>query len=95
MLATFKTNGEVEKVEVLSGPQMLRIAATTYVQGWRANEYTGPRTCPIVASFLLEEGTVSQPMTRSDLQHVSLHAQVVILSDPAVDIQKRKHFWLF
>ena len=74
MLVNFKISGEVEKIDVVSGPEMLKFAATNYVQGWRANEYTGPRTCPIVVSFRLHRqgDTTTPPVVRQDLQHVTL-----------------------
>jgi hypothetical protein len=74
MLINFKTSGGVEKIDVVSGPEMLRIAATNYVQGWHANEYTGPRTCPIVVGFRLHRqgDTTTPPVVRQDLQHVTL-----------------------
>ena len=74
MLVNFKTSGEVEKIDIVSGHEMLKIAATNYVQGWHANEYTGPRTCPIVVSFRLHRqgDTTTPPVVRQDLQHVTL-----------------------
>jgi hypothetical protein len=76
MLVRFKLSGEVEKVDIVSGPEMLKPAATRYVQGWRANEYTGPRTCPIVINFRLqpEKDTTSPPVIRHDPQHVTLNS---------------------
>ena len=75
MLVNFKLNGEVEKIDIVSGPKMLQGAATNYVQGWHANEYTGPRTCPIVVSFRLHRhgDTTTPPVVRQDLQHVTLN----------------------
>jgi hypothetical protein len=75
MLVRFKLSGEVEKVDIVSGPEMLKPAATSYVQGWRANEYTGPRTCPIVISFRLlpEKDTTTPHVIRQDPQHVTLN----------------------
>jgi hypothetical protein len=76
MLVNFQTSGEVGKIDVISGAKMLQSAATSYVQGWRANEYTGPRICPIVVSFrLLREGDKTTPaVVRQDLQHVTLNS---------------------
>jgi hypothetical protein len=81
MLVSFKLSGEVEKIEVISGPEMLKIAATNYVQGLHANEYTGPRTCPIVVDFhILREGDTTTPaFIRQDLQHVTLNSIPVVL----------------
>jgi Gram-negative bacterial TonB protein C-terminal len=87
MLVNFKLNGEVEKIDVVSGPEMLKIAATKYVQGWRANEFTGPRTCPIAVKFhLLREKDMATPgVTRQDLQHVTLNSETppILFSTPS------------
>ena len=81
MLVSFKTtNGEVEKIDVISGPEMLRAAARTYVESWRANEYTGPRTCPIVILFVLNPQNRSvKPTVRNDLQHVTVSAPAALI----------------
>jgi hypothetical protein len=75
MLVSFKTSGEVEKLDIVSGPEMLKAAAATYVKGWHANEYTGPRTCPIVVTFHLrrENEKPTPEVVRQDLQHVTLN----------------------
>lgn len=75
MLVTFKLNGEVEKIDVVSGPKMLQPAATSYVQGWRANEFSGPRTCPIAVRFVMfHPGDNPAPrVVREDLQHITIH----------------------
>jgi hypothetical protein len=49
-LVAFKLTGEVEDAKVLSGPNLLQIPASIYVKGLRANEYGGPRTCPMVVN---------------------------------------------
>jgi hypothetical protein len=74
LMVAFKTSGEVEKIDLVSGSEMLKIAAANYVQGWHANEYSGPRTCPIVISFRLRRQgeTTTPPIVRQDLQHVAL-----------------------
>jgi len=76
MLVNFKTSGEVEKIEVISGSKLLQLPATTFVQGWRANEYTGPRTCPIVVRFVMfHQGDKTVPrVVRHDLQHVTVNS---------------------
>jgi len=76
LLVTFKVTGEVERIETLSGPRILESPARVYVQGWRANEFSGPRTCPVVIHYrLLPEGDHNTPTAvRSDLQHVTISA---------------------
>jgi TonB family protein len=86
LLVTFKTTGEVEKIDIASGPKLLERAATDYVKGWRANEYSGPRTCPIVITFHLlgEKEKTTPSVVRQDLQHVTLNSITPILySDPS------------
>jgi TonB family protein len=93
LLVTFKTTGEVEKIDIASGPKMLERAATDYVKGWRASEYTGPRTCPIVIAFhLLRENEKATPgVVRQDLQHVTLNSPGPILSsNPSYTAQTAK-----
>jgi Gram-negative bacterial TonB protein C-terminal len=87
MLATFKTTGEVEKVELISGPEMLRAAAIDYVKSWRANPYTGPRTCPVVVTFSTPHlATQHDPpaVVRVDPQHVTLNASYILLHQSSV-----------
>ena len=76
MLATFKLTGEVESVQIVSGPEMLRQSATNYVKGWRANAYTGPRTCPVAVTYQLHNPGDKQapPIVRTDPQHVTLNS---------------------
>jgi TonB family protein len=86
LLVTFKTTGEVDKIDIASGPKMFEDAATDYVKGWRANEYSGPRTCPIVITFhlLRENEKATAGFARQDLQHVTLNADTPILySNPS------------
>jgi hypothetical protein len=94
-LVTFKLSGEVEGVKVLSGPEMLKNSATTYTKGLRANEYGGPRTCPMVVKYVLQQDEADlRPIERSDIQHTTIYARLVVLSDPGAEI-KRKLFWPF
>jgi hypothetical protein len=76
LLVTFKVTGEVERIETVSGPKILESSARLYVQGWRANEFSGPRTCPVVIHYrLLPEGDHNtSTAVRSDLQHVTISA---------------------
>jgi Gram-negative bacterial TonB protein C-terminal len=87
MLATFKTTGEVEKVELVSGPEMLRASAIDYVKSWRANPYTGPRTCPVVVTFSTPRLATQHdppPIVRVDPQHVTLNASYILLHQSSV-----------
>jgi hypothetical protein len=76
MLVTFKTTGDVEQVKILSGPKMLEAVTTKYVMSWHANEYPGPRTCPIVVRYRILPMGVTPPaeVSRTDLQHATVFA---------------------
>ncbi|HTF63115.1 MAG TPA: energy transducer TonB, partial [Edaphobacter sp.] len=68
MMAEFGTDGAVTRIRVLNGPEMLRTGAVDFVKSWRANPYTGPRTCPVVVTYTL--GSSSQTSgKRIDPQH--------------------------
>jgi hypothetical protein len=54
LLVSFKTTGEADTITVVAGPELLRQNAVTFVHGWRANPFTGPRTCPISVDFPLQ-----------------------------------------
>jgi TonB family protein len=93
LLVSFKTTGEVDRIDVTSGPKMLERAATDYVKGWHANEYSGPRTCPIVVTFhlLRENEKATAGFARQDSQHVTLNASAPILySTPSYTAQTAK-----
>src|ERR1700722_12434509 len=95
-LVSFKQSGEVEKVEVLSGPKLLTTPATTYVRGLHANEYGGTRTSPIVINYLLEPtGIDPRPIEKSDLQHVTIYGGQAVLHGTNNPAGKRiKRFWI-
>ena len=80
LLVTFKITGEVESASVVSGPEMLRANAISYVRGWRANPFTGPRTCPIVIDFHRQLGNKNlPPFVRLDLQHVIVNSPQMLI----------------
>ena len=51
LVATFDRTGEVTQVRAVSGPTLLRVPAETFVKGWHADPYTGPRSCPVVVEY--------------------------------------------
>ena len=70
-LVAFKQSGEVENTEVLSGPKMLQAPASIYINGLRVNEYGGPRTCPMVVRYVIQQDDADlHPVKRPDYQHV-------------------------
>jgi hypothetical protein len=95
-LVAFKRSGEVDGVEVLSGPKLLQTPASLYVKGLRANEYGGPRTCPIVVNYVIQQDEAAlRPVERIDIQHVAIYAKPIVFSDPEIYVEKpRKRFWL-
>jgi hypothetical protein len=96
-LTSFKLNGEVESIKVLSGPKLLQTPASLYVKGLRANEYGGTRECPMVVRYVLQpDGVEPSPMERTDVQHVTVYGSSVIpigTNDPAG--KKIRHWWPF
>jgi hypothetical protein len=96
-LVAFKRSGEVEKVEVLSGPKMLQAPASLYVNGLRANEYGGPRTCPMVVRYVIQQDDADlRPAERTDFQHVVIYAKPLVISDPEMYVEKaQKRLWPF
>ena len=97
LMASFGKNGEVENVDVLSGPAILHASAKSYVEGFHANEYGGPRNCPIVIHYAQLSPAAETPrVSKVDLQHITIEAPFITLSDPAPTLGKlRKRFWLF
>ena len=74
MLVSFKTSGKVESIKVVGGSKFLESSAKSYVGSWHANEYSGPRTCPIVVRYRLgsPSSTLPNQVLRDDLQHVTV-----------------------
>jgi TonB family protein len=102
LLVRFAQNGSVTDARMLSGPPMLRGSALNFVKDWRANEYSGPRECPIVVSFNVIEsaGPVCAPQesgpdkfVRSDTQHVSISVHPLWICDPAGTVTKTRKRW--
>jgi len=76
LMVAFAQSGKVEHLRVISGNVILQAAAIAYVEGWKANTFTGPRECPIVIRFRLDRDStdLDAHAVRSDLQHVALHS---------------------
>jgi len=91
LLVVFKRSGEVDDVEVLSGPKLLQIPASLYGKGLRANEYGGPRTCPMVVNYVIQKDEAAlRPIERNDIQHVTIYAKPLVISDPPMYVEKAK-----
>ncbi|WP_263386033.1 energy transducer TonB [Granulicella arctica] len=80
LLVNFTRSGEADSVTVVAGPEMLRESALEFVRGWRANSFSGVRTCPIAIDYRLQqEGDKQVPrFQRQDLQHGTLNSGVPI-----------------
>jgi hypothetical protein len=85
LLATFDRKGNVTQVKPVSGPDMfkgavvaLSKAAIEFVQGWKANSFSGPRECPIAIDFVIgrETENPTTTITRIDLQHVKIVSEL-------------------
>ena len=96
MMAEIGTDGAIENLSVLRGPVMLQSGALDFVKGWKANRYAGPRTCPLVVSYVLGDGHQTTGQW-SDVQHyVVVGAEPPCLCDPpGVLGHKRKRFLFF
>jgi hypothetical protein len=98
LMVTFDTSGEASHVSLVSGPTMLVSSAIDYVKSWRANQYSGPRTCPIVIRYEIVKEDDHDPrmLIKPDPQHVVIRAEVPCLCDPPADlVPRKKRFWLF
>lgn len=102
LLTRFDNNGVPVNIRVVSGPPVLQPAALEFIKGWRANEYEGPRECPIVVTFNMIAGdkpvcsyeeAESPGFARSDTQHVTITVHPVSLCDPAATITKTHKRW--
>ena len=104
LVATFDRTGEVTQVRAVSGPMLLREPAETFVKGWHADPYTGPRSCPVVVEYALAGGVrctgdeakgAAMPRTgRLDTQHFVVGGYVLALCDPASTLVRRKRRWV-
>ncbi len=52
---------EVTEVRAVSGPMLLRVPAETFVKGWQADVYMGPRSCPVVVEYALASNAYVRP----------------------------------
>jgi hypothetical protein len=96
MMAEFGTDGEIATIKVLSGPAMLQGGAVDFVKGWKTNHYGGPRTCPLVVSYVLGNGNTDKGQ-RTDVQHYTVvgAAPPCLCDPPAVLGHRRRRFFLF
>jgi len=90
LLVQFSLDGSVSDIAIISGPVMLRDNAISFVKGWQANPYTGPRTCPIVITYTLNTGSKSGP---TDLQHYTVvGSEPPCLCDPPGVLGRKRRF---
>ncbi len=100
LVATFDRTGEVTQVRAVSGPMLLRVPAETFVKGWHADPYTGPRSCPLVVEYRLAGGVwcteaaakaahVSE-VGRVDTQHFVVSGFAFSICDSAISITRSR-----
>jgi hypothetical protein len=101
-IVRFSPSGSVDNMAFLSGPEMLRAAASEYINGLKANEYSGLRECPMVIDFSLISSAACEnvddpavPFHRTDLQHVSIRRTAVSLCHPNFQMKQHKRFLIF
>jgi len=89
MTAHFASDGSVQSVEIISGPQMLQNAATAYVKTWQANPYSVERVCPVTVSFLQTSDKAPVASGRIDPQHVvvTYDPGTVLIQQPQIVIR--------
>jgi hypothetical protein len=95
MMASFEKEGRVDTVRVLSGPTILQSSAVAYAKSWTANEYGGPRECPLALTFVFDDSIYPQQTIakRLDLQHVYVKTlSPPCLCDPGGVLETRHHF---
>ena len=107
-LATFNLDGTVAKTTPVVGVPVMQNAADTYVKGFQANPYSGPRECAIVITFRLiglsvecgspeDDLRVDVPSVQQvDAQHFTFtlrNSCVTITRDPAGKKIHRFHLW--
>jgi hypothetical protein len=103
LMVRFSSDGSVDHITELSGPVLLRNASVASVKTWQANEYSGPRECPIVLNFQLSYGAdtcdtppePAVPYERIDPQHVTVRGRMVALCDPGAVITRKHRFHIF
>lgn len=96
-LLTFDTAGGVTDLQILSGNKYLIGAATISVKPLRVNTYTGPRTCPFIITFrIAKEGEDNNRLPRpADIQHMTVTADSIVLSDPMYTVVGRERRGIF
>jgi hypothetical protein len=102
LLARFDHDGKATVSQVLSGPEMLRSAARTYIESSKAGVSNGSRECPVIVTFELAAPTgcemapePAHSFSQSDSQHVVISGQAMMLCDPAGTVTRKKHFIIF
>lgn len=90
VLVTFAHDGQVEETQVLYGAEMLRLAATTFLSGWRAAPSLGSRTCPIVVHFqIAAQGENCKVIPDRDGQHPSVCAETILIETQNASLSSR------
>ena len=97
LMLTLDPDGNVVNVALVSGPPMLVASATASAQSLKVNPYTGPRACSYVVTYrIASEGEDIQSYPPPpDIQHVTVTAIPIVLSDPAADVRRRRWLGVF
>ena len=103
LLVSFDHEGKPSAGRILYGPEMLKKAASNFIEASKAESSKGSRECPIVVSFELADTHTCEvapnpaiPFALIDLQHIAIYGRVVPICDPAAEIAKhRRRFLLF
>lgn len=106
VLTRFNRDGSVASANVLNGPEMLRIATLTFLRTARTGVSEGSRECPILVAYQLvneEFGNDCQALpneeaerqSQSDPQHITVTALALGICDPAAQVERTQHRFLF
>ena len=100
LLAKFDQQGDAQVSKVLSGSDMLKDAATAYIESSKAEKPDGDRECTIVVSFNLDSASCDppqpvKPFAQIDPQHIEIYGRAPMLCDPAGTTSTRHHLLFF
>src|SRR5580704_3564254 len=93
----FMPSGQVLGLEAISGPVMLTRAVNDQMKAWTIRtDATGSEACQslVVAEFTIGDRQIPSPLGTplASVYRISVHAEELIISDPAFTITRRRRF---
>jgi hypothetical protein len=102
LVAAFDRDGVVKVTHIISGPEMLKDAATQLVETSKADPSADARECQISISFDLADTHTcdvplnpAEPLGKTDPQHLIVYGRVVPICDLPATLAKRHSFLFF